>query len=97
MSDPHLRWLTGASHPAVVSFSDGDTLDEEAREEVPRPPLPSVNRARGRIGLDYITTTSQGMTSSNVGVAFRGDITRIGGTYCAPTTLTVARPSCAKS
>jgi hypothetical protein len=68
----------------VVSFSEGDTLDEEAREEVPRPPLPSVNRARGRIGLDYITTMSQGtstMTSSNLGFAFRGDITRIGGTH----------------
>ena len=71
-------------YPAVISFSEGDTLDEEAREEVPRPPLPSVNRARGRIGLDYITTMSQGtsnMTSSNLGFAFRGDITRIGGTY----------------
>jgi len=71
-------------YPAVVSFTEGDTLDEEAREEVPRPPLPSVNRARGRIGLDYITTMSQGtsrMTSTNLGFAFRGDITRIGGTY----------------
>jgi hypothetical protein len=71
-------------YPAVISFSEGDTLDEEAREEVPRPPLPSVNRARGRIGLDYVTTMSQGassVTSSNVGFAFRGDITRIGGTY----------------
>ncbi len=69
-------------YPAVVSFREGDTLDEEAREEVPRPPLPSVNRARGRIGLDYITTMSQGsssMTSTNLGFAFRGDITRIGG------------------
>jgi AMIN domain len=71
-------------YPAVISFSEGDTLDEEAREDVPRPPLPSVNRARGRIGLDYITTMSQGtssMTSTNLGFAFRGDITRIGGTY----------------
>jgi hypothetical protein len=71
-------------YPAVISFSEGDTLDEEAREEVPRPPLPSVNRARGRIGLDYVSTVSHGasnVTSSNLGVAFRGDITRIGGTY----------------
>ena len=71
-------------YPAVISFSEGDTLDEEAREEVPRPPLPSVNRARGRIGLDYVSTMSQGtssMTSTNLGFAFRGDITRIGGTY----------------
>jgi hypothetical protein len=71
-------------YPAVISFSEGDALDEEAREDVPRPPLPSVNRARGRIGLDYITTMSHGtssMTSSNLGFAFRGEITRIGGTY----------------
>lgn len=71
-------------YPAVISFTEGDTLDEEAREEVPRPPLPSVNRARGRIGMDYMDTISHGVTSttsSDVGVVFRGDITRIGGTY----------------
>jgi hypothetical protein len=71
-------------YPAVISFTEGDTLDEEVREEVPRPPLPSVNRARGRIGLDTIETVSHGtssVTSTDVGVVFRGDITRIGGTY----------------
>ena len=71
-------------YPAVISFTEGDTLDEEAREEVPRPPLPSVNRARGRIGLDYEEIISHGttsLTSSEVGMVFRGDITRIGGTY----------------
>ncbi len=71
-------------YPAVISFTEGDTLDEEAREEIPRPPLPSVNRARGRIGFDYIYTLSHGTTnvnSSDVGMVFRGDITRIGGTY----------------
>jgi hypothetical protein len=71
-------------YPAVISFTEGDTLDEEARQEVPRPPLPSVNRARGRIGLDTMETVSHGTsntTSSDVGVVFRGDITRIGGTY----------------
>src|SRR5882762_270032 len=35
-------------YPTVISFTEGDTLDEEARAEVPRPPMPSVNRARGR-------------------------------------------------
>ena len=25
-------------YPAVISFTEGDTLDEEARDEVPRPP-----------------------------------------------------------
>ncbi len=71
-------------YPAVISFTEGDTPDEEAREEVPRPPLPSVNRARGRFGFDDIETISHGtssVTSSDVGVVFRGDITRIGGTY----------------
>ena len=71
-------------YPAVISFTEGDTLDEEARAEVPRPPLPSVNRARGRIGFDTMETISRGtsnMTSTDLGVVFRGDITRIGGTY----------------
>ncbi|HYM78615.1 MAG TPA: AMIN domain-containing protein [Candidatus Dormibacteraeota bacterium] len=71
-------------YPAVISFTEGDTLDEEARQEVPRPPLPSVNRARGRIGFDSIETFSHGTSSINstdLGVVFRGDITRIGGTY----------------
>jgi hypothetical protein len=71
-------------YPAVISFTEGDTLDEEARQEIPRPPSPSVNRARGRIGFDSIETLSHGantVTSTNLGVVFRGDITRIGGTY----------------
>jgi len=71
-------------YPAVISFSEGDTLDEEALAEVPRPPLPSVNRARGRIGIDTMETITHGTTSiasTDVGLAFRGDITRIGGTY----------------
>ena len=71
-------------YPVVVSFTEGDTLDEEARQEVPRPPMPSVNRARGRFGFDSIETVSHGtstVTSTNLGVVFRGDITRIGGTY----------------
>jgi len=71
-------------YPAVISFTEGDTLDEEARQEVPRPPLPSVNRGRGRFGFDSIQTFSHGansVNSSDLGVVFRGDITRIGGTY----------------
>lgn len=71
-------------YPAVISFTEDDTPDEEVRQEIPRPPLPSVNRARGRIGFDTIETISHGtsnVTSSDVGMVFRGDITRIGGTY----------------
>ena len=71
-------------YPAVISFSEGDTLDEEAREDVPRPPLPPSTAREDALGSDYITTMSQGtssMTSSNLGFSFRGDITRIGGSY----------------
>ena len=71
-------------YPAVISFTEGDPLDEEVRDEIPRPPMPSVNRARGRFGFDYMGTISHGtttITSTDVGVIFRGDITRINGTY----------------
>ena len=71
-------------YPAVVTFTDDDTPDEEARVDIPRPPLPSVNRGRGRIGFEYIGTISHGtssLTSTNLGGVFRGDITRIGGTF----------------
>lgn len=73
-------------YPAVISFSEGDTLDDEVREVIPRPPLPSVNRARGRIGFDYMGTVSRGSSSSsatgnNLGLVMRLDITRINGTF----------------
>lgn len=71
-------------YPAVISFTDGDPLEEEARGEVPRPPLPEVNRARGRIGFDYSGIVSHGQfasTSSNFGMVVRTDMTRIGGSY----------------
>ena len=70
--------------PVVVSFSEGDTLDDEARVDVPRPPLPEINRARGSIGFDYSGVASHdggGGLSSNAGLMIRTDITRIGGTY----------------
>ena len=75
---------TTRKYPAVITFTEGDPLDEEVRTFLPRPPLPSVNRARGRIGFDYMGTASHGtagMTSSDVGIVMRTDITRIGGTY----------------
>lgn len=71
-------------YPAVITFTEGDPLDEEVRDEIPRPPMPSVNHARGRFGFDYMGTISHGtsaITSSDVGMIFRGDITRINGTY----------------
>jgi hypothetical protein len=71
-------------YPTVISFTDGDPLDEEAREEIPRPPLPEINRARGRFGFDYSSVVSHGAFSSHsssTGIIMRADITRIGGTY----------------
>ena len=73
------------SYPAVISFSEGDdALDEEAHAFVPRPPLPSVNRAAGRIGFDFTTTKSgdaSQIKSSSLGGIVRVDFTRMGGTY----------------
>ncbi len=72
-------------YPAVITFSEGgDALDEEARAEVPRPPLPSVNRANLRLGFDYSGTQSRDssqLTSSSLGALIQADVTRIGGTY----------------
>ena len=71
-------------YPQVIAFSEGDPLDEEVRASVPKPPLPEVNRARGRIGLDYTYISSRGSTvinSSQTGGVVRADITRIGGSY----------------
>jgi hypothetical protein len=68
----------------VVSFTENDTLDEEARAELPKPPSPAINRSRGRIGFDYIGVLNHGtsnMVTNNVGLVLRTDITRIGGTY----------------
>jgi hypothetical protein len=68
-------------YPVVVSFTEDDSLDEEARAAVPRPPLPEINRARGRIGFDYTGVNSPSGNSSNLGLVIRTDITRIYGTY----------------
>jgi hypothetical protein len=71
-------------YPMVIAFTEDDTLDDEARAEVPHPPLLSVNRARGRVGVDYLGTISHGSgggISSDLGLVTRLDMTRIGGTY----------------
>lgn len=71
-------------YPAVVSFTEGDPLDEDVRETVPAPPLPEVNQARGRIGFDFNTIQGLGQahsSSTQVGMVLRADITRIYGTH----------------
>jgi hypothetical protein len=71
-------------YPMVISFTEGDPLDEEVRAALPRPPLPEVNQIRGRIGFD-VSTISQigqgGGTSNSYGMVFRADFTRIFGTH----------------
>ena len=70
--------------PQVISFNEGDPLEEEVRAEVPKPPLPEVNRIRGRFGFDYGDIQSTGSVLSNnsqFGVVVRTDFTRIGGSY----------------
>ncbi len=71
-------------YPMVVAFSEGDPLDEEVRNTIPRPPLPEINQARGRIGFDMSTIREVGQgssTSTQYGMILRADITRIAGTY----------------
>jgi hypothetical protein len=69
-------------YPAVVSFTaEDDALDDEARTEVPRPPLPEINRARGRIGFDYSGVSSSLGGNNSLGLVIRTDITRMYGTY----------------
>ena len=71
-------------YPAVITFTEGDAIDEEVRANVPKRPMPSVNRATGRIGVDFSGMRSNDAskaTSNNLGGVLRVDFTRIGGTY----------------
>jgi hypothetical protein len=75
---------TARKYPQTITFTEGDPLDEEARDAVPKPPLPEINRARGRIGVEYSSMRGRSGFAGNstqVGLVLRSDITRIGGTY----------------
>jgi hypothetical protein len=69
----------------VVEFSgDEEPLDRELRESIPKPPLPEVNRFRGRIGFEsdsIFDRTATGARSQQMGITLRTDITRIGSSY----------------
>ena len=74
----------GRKYAQVVTFTEGDPLDEEMREIVPRPPLPEINRIRGRIGFENSSIWNRGSGgghSLQTGLVVRADMTRIGGTY----------------
>lgn len=72
-------------YPMVLSFSgDGDPLDEEVRDDIPRPPLPEVNQMRGRFGFTMSTIQQLGpggSDSTEYGMIVRADFTRIFGTH----------------
>ena len=77
-----LRAAGMRGYAQVVTFTGGDPLEEEAREYVPKPPLPEINRFRGRIGFEYNSINDHvGLTSYQTGLVFRGDLTRIAGSY----------------
>ena len=67
----------------TVAFTEGDPIEEELREYVPRPPSPEVNRIRGRIGFQesVIVDHSTGMATMQEGLVVRADMTRIDGGY----------------
>ncbi len=71
-------------YPMIISFSEGDPLEEEIRDAVPHPPLPEINQSRGRIGFDFSTMRGLGansFTSTTLGMVARADISRIGGSH----------------
>jgi hypothetical protein len=72
-----------SKYSQVITFTEGDPLEQEVRASVPKPPLREINRARGRIGLEYNTVLDLTMPrqTSSIGLVVRIDATRIKGTY----------------
>lgn len=71
-------------YPILVTFSYGDPLDEEVREnkEAQVTRLTPMQRMQGRIGFNYGgTTESGGFTSRQMGLVVDADMHNIGGTY----------------
>jgi hypothetical protein len=68
----------------VLEFTEGDPLEDEVREYVPRPPLEEVNRLRGRIAFErtaIVNHDSPAASASENGAVIRVDWSRIGGSY----------------
>ncbi len=74
---------TARNYGQIVRFTQGDPLQEELREYVPRPPLAEINRSSGRVSYEYNTIFDRATntTTSQLGVVVRADITRIAGSY----------------
>jgi len=75
---------SGNHYAQTISFTEGDPLDEEVRDYIPKPKLPEINRIRGQIGFEYTgirDAGGSGASSSEYGLVLRADMTRIGGSY----------------
>ena len=74
---------TARRYAQVVTFTEGDPLEQEQRDYLPRPPLPEVNRARGLVSYEFnsIADRNTGLSTTQNGMVVRADVTRIAGTY----------------
>jgi hypothetical protein len=73
-----------ANYPIVLTFTNGDPLDEEIRATEEKRVLQEspVGRVRGRFGFDYGgTQEAGGLNSKQLGMVIQADISNIGGTY----------------
>jgi hypothetical protein len=73
-----------ANYPIVLTFTDGDPLDEEIRATEEKKVLQEspAGNMRGRFGLDYGgTQESGGLSSKQLGMVIQADFSNIGGTY----------------
>lgn len=70
-------------YPILVTFTNGDPLDEEIREKEETRVIREspMSRIRGRFGLDFgRTTESGGFNSKQVGLVIDADMSNLGGT-----------------
>jgi hypothetical protein len=68
----------------VIGFTAEDSLEQEQRDYVPRPPLPEVNRVNMSITFEHsiiVDHGASGSRSTQEGMAVRANMTRIGGTH----------------
>ena len=71
-------------YPILVTFTNGDPLDEEIREKEETKVIREspMSRIRGRFGFDFGgTTESAGFNSKQVGLVIDADMSNLGGTY----------------
>jgi len=74
---------TARRYAQVVTFTEGDPLEQEQHDSVERPPSPAVNRFRGRISYEFnaIRDHTSGLQTLQNGMAVQMDATRIGGSF----------------